>query len=99
VKKLLLLVGLSLIGVLMFASVASASCVYSSSASASASASSSSCNDVIFVSSGTVSASAPSGTATAGLPDTGGLSAALALGSLALIVGGGLLAFGIVRRR
>ncbi len=32
------------------------------------------------------------------LPDTGGLSPALALAPLALLVAGGLLAFGIVRR-
>ena len=46
--------------------------------------------------SGVVSASSPSVTA---IPGTGGLSPTLALVPLALIVGGGLLAFGIVRRR
>jgi hypothetical protein len=101
VKKLLLLVGLSMIGALMFAPAASATCVLSASASGSASASE--CNDFIIISgSGTVSASLPSGTATAStsaLPGSGGLSPMLALVPLALIVGGGLLAFSIVRRR
>ena len=100
VKKLLLLVGLSMIGALMFAPAASATCALSASASGSASASE--CNDVIIISgSGTVSASLPSGTAAANtppLPGSGGLSPALALVSLALIAGGGLLAFNIVRR-
>lgn len=101
VRKLLLLVGLCMIGVLMFAPAASATCV-AKSASASGSASASECNDVIIISgSGTVSASLPSGTAAAStppLPGSGGLSPVLALVSLALITGGGLLAFNIVRR-
>ena len=94
-KKLQVLVGLSMIGALMFASVASAQCVPSSSASGSASASG--CNDF-----GVVSASSSSVTATVstpGLPGTGGLSPTSALWPLALIVGSGLLAFRVVRRR
>jgi len=105
VKKLLMLVGLSVIGVLMFASVASAQCALPS-ASASGGvegASVSGCNDVIFASgSGSVPLGLLSGKATAsttGLPGTGGLSPALSLVPLAFIVGGGLLAFRIVRRR
>ena len=98
-KKVLLLVGLSMIVVLVFASAASATCVASSSASGGASASE--CNDVItsgFISgSGTVSASLPSDTAA--LPGSGGFSPALALVTLALLVGSGLLAFNIVLRR
>jgi LPXTG-motif cell wall-anchored protein len=99
VKKLLFLVGLSMIGVLMFASEASATCVLSASGSASASG----CNDLFLVSG---SASVPPGllsdkatASTPGMPATGGPSPALALVGLALMVGGGLLALGIVRRR
>jgi hypothetical protein len=97
VKKLLVLVGLTMIGVLMFASAASATCAIRS-ASASGSASTSGCNDVFTVSgSGSVPAGLLSGTP--GLPGSGGIPPTLALVPLALIVGGGLLAFGIVRRR
>ena len=100
-KKLLMLVGLSMIGVLLFASAASATCAISS-ASASGGASASGCNDLFFVSgSGSVPPDLRRGTAmgsTPGMPATGGLSPALALVPLAFIVGGGLLAFRIVRR-
>lgn len=99
-KKLLPLVALSMIGALMFAPAASATCV-AKSASASGSASASPCNDFFTtVLSGSPSAS-PNGTAAAStppLPGSGGFSPALALVSLALIAGGGLLAFNIVRR-
>jgi hypothetical protein len=97
VKKMLLVVGLSMIGVLMFASAASATCaIRSASASGSASASSG-CNDT---GSGSArSLSVPAWARTPKMPATGGLSPALALVPLALIVGGGLLAFSIVRRR
>jgi hypothetical protein len=125
VKKLLVLVGLTMIGVLMFASVASAQSV-SNSASASGSASAhgrpsycspspgktvpalchQSGHDVFSVSgpsaSPFASPNAPNASPTAStptMPGTGGLSPTLALVPLALIVGGGLLAFGIVRRR
>ena len=100
-KKLLLLLALSMIGALVFAPAASATCAILS-ASASGSASASECNDFIIVSgSGTVSASLPSGTAAAStppLPGSGGFSPVLALLALALLAGGGLLAFNIVRR-
>jgi hypothetical protein len=38
-------------------------------------------------------------TATPALPESGGFPPALVLGPLAMIVGGGLVALGIVRRR
>jgi hypothetical protein len=98
VKKLLMVVGLSMIGVLMFASAASAACaIRSASASGSASASSG-CNDTWGFGSAS-SLSVPAWASTPKMPATGGLSPALALVPLALIVGGGLLAFSIVRRR
>ena len=121
-KKLLVLVGLTMIGVLMFASVASAQSV-SNSASASGSASAhgrpSYCSPSpgktvpglchqsghdVFSGSGPSASpfASPNASPTAStptMPGTGGLSPTLALVPLALIVGGGLLAFGIVRRR
>jgi hypothetical protein len=80
------------------ASSASASTSATSSASAFASPSASPSAS----SSASASASptpSPSATATPGLPDTGGFASVLALGPLAMLVGGGLLAQGIVRRR
>jgi hypothetical protein len=41
----------------------------------------------------------PTATATPVLPDTGGLTSVSTLGPLAMLVGGGLLALGILRRR
>src|SRR5215218_8600217 len=63
-----------------------------SSASASTSATSS-------ASASTSPSASPSATATPALPDTGGFASVLALGPLAMLLGGGLLALGIVRRR
>ena len=98
-KKLLLLVALSMIGALMFTSVASAQSV-GSSASASGSVSASGCDpdiapgcgrDVFFAGSGSPSASpvpVPPSSGPAILP----LAAALLLGS-------GILTYAILRRR
>ena len=99
VRKLLLLVGLSMIGVLMFAPAASATCV-AKSASASGSASASPCNDFFTtVLSGSPSAS-PNSTAAASpvpIPSSGG--PAILLPTAALLLWSGILTYAILRRR
>jgi hypothetical protein len=80
------------------ASSASASTSATSSASASANSSASPSASPSASASASPTAS-PTATATPALPDTGGFSSVSALGSLARLVGGGLLALGIVRRR
>jgi hypothetical protein len=73
---------------------AAASPASSASASASPSAPPSASPSASPTASPTATASA-----TPALPDTGGFSPAWALGPLAMILGGGLMALGIVRRR
>ena len=80
------------------ASSASASTSATSSASASTSPSASPSASSPASASASPTAS-PSATATPALPDTGGFASVLALGPLAMLLGGGLLALGIVRRR
>ena len=100
-KKLLLLVALSMIGALMFTSVASAQSV-GSSASASGSVSASGCDpdiapgcgrDVFFAGSGSPSASP----ASLAIPDGGGPS--ILLPAAALLFGSCILTYAILRRR
>ena len=73
---------------------AAASPVSSASASASPSAPPSA-----SASASPTASPAATASATPALPDTGGFSPAWALGPLAMILGGGLMALGIVRRR
>jgi hypothetical protein len=97
VKKLLLLVALSTLGTLMFASVASAQSG-GNSASASGSVSASGCNpdvapgcggDVIYTSSSSASPIA--------VPPSGG--PAILLPAAVLLLGSGILTYAILRRR
>jgi ABC-type cobalt transport system substrate-binding protein len=100
VKKLLLLVALSTIGTLMFASVASAQSV-GTSASVSGGVSASGCNpNIAPLSRGRDVYNASSGTPCASpvpVPPSGGSS--ILLPAAALLVGSGILTYAILRRR
>jgi ABC-type cobalt transport system substrate-binding protein len=102
VKKLLLVVALSTIGILMFASVASAQSGGSSasaSPSASGSAPASGCSDCGgYVRHPTHSTSAPASASPApNIPPSGGT--AILLPAVALLLGSGILTYAILRRR
>ena len=102
-KKLLLLVALSTMGILMFASVASAQSV-GSSASASGGVFDSGCNPKIAPGCGRDVFSAGSGSASGTVFDGGGLQApvtggpAFMLPAAALLLGSGILTYAILRR-
>ncbi len=98
-KRLLLLTSLCLVALLMFAPVAlaqSSSAMSSSSASASSSATASSSASA----SASATASASASASASVLPTTGGISggAVLSLGAGALLLGSGLVSFGVLRR-
>ena len=101
-KRLLLLVGLTMLGALLFASVALAQDYSSASASASstpmASSSASAASTATATASSTATASAASA-AGGSLPDTGGpISPLMGIGALMLLAGAGIVSFAVVRR-
>ena len=92
-KRLLLLVGLTMLGALLFASVALAQDYSSASASAPATPMA-----TTATASSTATASAASA-AGGSLPDTGGpISPLMGIGALMLLAGAGIVSFAVVRR-